>query len=55
MMMDKATQKSEGPSCICGSVDLYEESLKQKEKSQTEASDTSAPDKADNDNSSVDS
>lgn len=33
--MSNEVNKSKGPSCACGRVDLYEEMLKQKETSKT--------------------
>jgi hypothetical protein len=34
--MSNEVNKSEGPSCDCGSVDLYEEMIKQQQSSKSE-------------------
>jgi hypothetical protein len=55
MIMAEETKKSEGPVCACGRPDLYEESLKLKEKSQGEDTCLTTPNQESSEKSSVDS
>jgi hypothetical protein len=52
-MADK-TKKSEGLSCACGKVDLYEEWIKLNEKKEEEVSDSISSNQADDHASSAD-
>ena len=51
--MAKEAKKNEGPSCACGRVDLYMESLKQKDASQKDLIGSSTLNQEDNDDSDV--
>ena len=49
--MAKKDQKSEGPMCACGKVDLYEESLKNRKNNKGEDTDLTSSNSADYKNS----
>jgi hypothetical protein len=51
--MANDAKKSEGPTCACGWVDLYEESLKLKASDKEEVIDSTTVNKTNDDNSSA--
>ncbi|MHC1777984.1 MAG: hypothetical protein AB9834_21465 [Lentimicrobium sp.] len=53
-MMEKETQKSEGPTCACGKADLYEEWLKLQESQKEEVFDSTIFKQSEDENSSAD-